>query len=173
MFIVTVAITDVCLYLRAWNTFGKNEDLRSSGKQSQNVWPSNMGPIACSETSVTNYHYTLRNIPEERRSRFHRSGSLKSSKKEGKKKKKKERTFCGQQLKSPEHTHTHTHTHTLTRDQILSYKVQALNSALSGILILGSAPSMNVRPSTSTEMCRDTLLYWCLSQYADTCKWTL
>jgi len=45
-----------------------------------------MGPIACSETSVTNYHYTLGNIPEERKSRFHRSGSLKSSKKEENKK---------------------------------------------------------------------------------------
>ena len=27
-----------------------------------------MGPIGCPETSVTNYHHTLRNIPEERRS---------------------------------------------------------------------------------------------------------
>jgi len=27
-----------------------------------------MGPIGCPETSVTNYHSTLRNIPEERRS---------------------------------------------------------------------------------------------------------
>ena len=26
-----------------------------------------MGPIGCPETSVRNYHYTLRNIPEERR----------------------------------------------------------------------------------------------------------
>jgi hypothetical protein len=30
------------------------------------------------ETSVTNYHSTLRNIPEERRSHLHRGGSLKS-----------------------------------------------------------------------------------------------
>jgi hypothetical protein len=27
-----------------------------------------MGPIGFSETSVRNYHYTLRNSPEERRS---------------------------------------------------------------------------------------------------------
>jgi len=27
-----------------------------------------MGPIGCSETSVTDYQSTLRNIPEERRS---------------------------------------------------------------------------------------------------------
>jgi len=28
-----------------------------------------MGPIGCPETSVRNYYYTLRNIPDERRSR--------------------------------------------------------------------------------------------------------
>jgi len=27
-----------------------------------------MGPIGCPETSVRNYHYTLRNIAQERRS---------------------------------------------------------------------------------------------------------
>jgi hypothetical protein len=37
-----------------------------------------MGPIRCPETSVNNYHSTLRNIPEERRSQVHRGGSLKS-----------------------------------------------------------------------------------------------
>jgi len=31
------------------------------------VPPFEMGQIGCPETSVTNYHYTLRNIPEERR----------------------------------------------------------------------------------------------------------
>ena len=30
--------------------------------------PLKMGPIGCPETSVRNYHYTLRNIPEECRS---------------------------------------------------------------------------------------------------------
>jgi hypothetical protein len=35
-----------------------------------------MGPIGCPETSVWNYLYTLRNIPEERRSYLHRGGSL-------------------------------------------------------------------------------------------------
>jgi len=50
-----------------------------------------VGPIACSETSVAKYHYTLRNIPEERKSRFHRSGSLKLSKKEEREKKEKKR----------------------------------------------------------------------------------
>ena len=29
-----------------------------------------MGPIVCSETLVTNYKSTMRNIPEERRSQY-------------------------------------------------------------------------------------------------------
>jgi hypothetical protein len=37
-----------------------------------------MGPISCLETSVQNDHFALRNIPEERRSRLRRGGSLKS-----------------------------------------------------------------------------------------------
>jgi hypothetical protein len=37
-----------------------------------------MGPIRCPETSVKEYHSTLRNTPEERRSHQHRGGSLKS-----------------------------------------------------------------------------------------------
>jgi hypothetical protein len=32
-------------------------------------WPLKMGPIGCPETSVRNYHSTLRIIPEERRSK--------------------------------------------------------------------------------------------------------
>jgi hypothetical protein len=37
-----------------------------------------MGPIGCPKTSVRNYHYSLRNKPEERSSRTLRGGSLKS-----------------------------------------------------------------------------------------------
>jgi hypothetical protein len=37
-----------------------------------------MGPIGCPETSVRNYHYSLRNNPEERSSQLPRGGSLKS-----------------------------------------------------------------------------------------------
>jgi len=37
-----------------------------------------MGPIGCPEMSVQNYHFTLRNTPEERRSHLRRGGSLKS-----------------------------------------------------------------------------------------------
>jgi len=36
-----------------------------------------MGLRGYSETSVTNYQSTLRNIPQERRSHLHRAGSLK------------------------------------------------------------------------------------------------
>lgn len=36
------------------------------------------GPLGCPEASVRNKHYTPRNIPEERRSRLLRSGSLQS-----------------------------------------------------------------------------------------------
>jgi len=38
-----------------------------------------MEPIGCPETSVRNYHYSLRNDPEERGSRLLRGGSLKSA----------------------------------------------------------------------------------------------
>jgi len=35
--------------------------------------------MACTETSVKNYHYSLRNNPEERRSQLFRGGCPKSS----------------------------------------------------------------------------------------------
>jgi len=38
-----------------------------------------MVPTDCPETTVTNYHYSLRNNPEERSSQLIRGGSLKSS----------------------------------------------------------------------------------------------
>jgi len=39
-----------------------------------------MGPIGCPETSVRNYHYSLRNNPEKRSSHLLSGGSLKSGK---------------------------------------------------------------------------------------------
>ena len=39
-------------------------------------WPLKIGPIGCPETSVWNYHYSLRNNPEERSSHLLRGGSL-------------------------------------------------------------------------------------------------
>ena len=40
--------------------------------------PLKMGPIGCPETSVINYHYSLRNNPEERSSHLLRGGNLQS-----------------------------------------------------------------------------------------------
>ena len=40
--------------------------------------PSKVGPIGCSETSVTNYHYSLRNNPEEHIFHLLRGGNVKS-----------------------------------------------------------------------------------------------
>jgi hypothetical protein len=40
--------------------------------------PLKMGPIRCPETSLNDYHSTLRNIAVERRSDQHHGGSLKS-----------------------------------------------------------------------------------------------
>jgi hypothetical protein len=68
-----------------------------------------MGPIAWTETSVTNYHYTLRNIPEERKSRFHRSGSLKSSKKEEEENRRKKKGSSVHNSLKITGTHTFTH----------------------------------------------------------------
>jgi hypothetical protein len=39
-----------------------------------------MGSICCPEISITNYHSTLRETPEERRSHLHRGGNLKTAK---------------------------------------------------------------------------------------------
>jgi len=48
--------------------------------RSQYSWSLKMGPIRCPISSVRNYHYTLRNNPEERSSHPLRGGSLKSRK---------------------------------------------------------------------------------------------
>jgi len=42
------------------------------------VGPLKMGPIGCSETSVRNYHYSLRNSSKQSSSHLFRGGSLKS-----------------------------------------------------------------------------------------------
>jgi hypothetical protein len=41
-------------------------------------WHLKMGPVRCPDTSVKDYHSTVRNTPEECRSHQHRGGSLKS-----------------------------------------------------------------------------------------------
>jgi hypothetical protein len=60
--------------LRSTNNYFLIPTLTSS---SQISWPLMIGPICCTETSVSNYHRTLCNIPEERRSHLLRGGSLK------------------------------------------------------------------------------------------------
>jgi len=42
----------------------------TSPRRRRNSWPSKMGPTGCFETSVRNYHTTVRNISEERKSRI-------------------------------------------------------------------------------------------------------
>jgi len=61
---------------KSWNWF---ECAVGGVRHPQHIsWPLKMWPLDCPETSVRNYHSTLRNIPEERRSHLHRGGSLKS-----------------------------------------------------------------------------------------------
>jgi len=51
---------------------------RSSLRESRIQRTLKMGPMGCSETSVTNYHHSLRNSPEERSSHTLHDGSLNS-----------------------------------------------------------------------------------------------
>ena len=44
-------------------------------KNTEDSWNLKMGPIGCPETSVRNYHHSLRNNPEERSSHLLRGGS--------------------------------------------------------------------------------------------------
>jgi len=52
---------------------------RLSRKRKKIDWTMNIGLIGCLETSVSKCQYKLRNIPEDRSSRAHCGGSLKSS----------------------------------------------------------------------------------------------
>jgi hypothetical protein len=45
---------------------------------SRTAWPLKMVPISCTEMSIRNYYFTLRNIPNARRYHLDRGGSLKS-----------------------------------------------------------------------------------------------
>ena len=47
------------------------------GQSVHTARPLKMGRVGYTETSVTKYQFTPRNIPEERRSHLHREGSLK------------------------------------------------------------------------------------------------
>ena len=43
---------------------------KSQKSKKKNSWPYKLGPTGCPETSVSSYHYTLRNFSEEHRSYF-------------------------------------------------------------------------------------------------------
>jgi hypothetical protein len=55
----------VIVYQLFGTTYGSNFKVQESKKEKKTL---KMGPIGCPETSVKKYHYTLRNLPEERRS---------------------------------------------------------------------------------------------------------
>jgi len=61
----------------SWPTFRYKLSAPNSRVRQSRHWK--MGPKVCPETSVRNYHDSLRNNPEERSSHLLRSGSLKSS----------------------------------------------------------------------------------------------
>ena len=74
-------ITQLAVIILYWRfgTSYRSYLLRSRTQEAfLNFWPHEMGPIRCPETSVRNYHYSLRNNSEERSSRILRGGSLKS-----------------------------------------------------------------------------------------------
>jgi hypothetical protein len=56
--------TTQCLVVVLYRRFGTNCRAHRKGSRNQ------LGPIGCPETSVQNYHFTVRNISEERRSDF-------------------------------------------------------------------------------------------------------
>jgi len=60
-------------------TFRDNLLVRSSRVKKSISWTFSMGPIGCPETWVRNYHSTLRNMLEERRSEFLISEHVQSS----------------------------------------------------------------------------------------------
>jgi hypothetical protein len=54
-------------------------EIQKERKTKKGPWSFKMGPIGSPETSVANYQYKLRKIPEERISHLRRGGSLKST----------------------------------------------------------------------------------------------
>ena len=53
--------------------------LQGSNRMPLTAWSLKIGPIGCFETSLWNYHSTLRKIPKESRSHLNCGGSLKST----------------------------------------------------------------------------------------------
>jgi hypothetical protein len=61
-----------------WIRFTQSLDRTFEGDRTRTSGVKTIGPICCPETSVRNYHYSLRNNPEECSSPLFRGGSLKS-----------------------------------------------------------------------------------------------
>ena len=68
------------IYYRRFGTNSRSLLLRSRNFQEIILDFLKMGPMGFPETPVRNYYYTLRNIPEERKSHIRRGGSLKPRK---------------------------------------------------------------------------------------------
>jgi hypothetical protein len=85
---------EICALLGYYAAYGGNllpmfrdnlsalSSMVKKSKKKRNFLTLESGLIGCSETSVANYHCTLRNIPEERISRPFRGGSPKLGGKE-------------------------------------------------------------------------------------------
>jgi hypothetical protein len=65
---VLVQCVKVCI---SWNKINNRKNMNG-------VTIKNTGPKFCIETSVQNYHFALRNNPEECRSQYHRGRSTES-----------------------------------------------------------------------------------------------
>jgi hypothetical protein len=63
----------------SYGRFGTTHRSHLQGSSSPRRLTLKLGPIGCPEKLVTNYHSTLRNMPEERRSHLNCDGSLKWS----------------------------------------------------------------------------------------------
>jgi hypothetical protein len=64
-----------------YRRFGTTYGSHLQGARNQDYWLMKMGMMGCPETSVINYHYTLRNSPEECSYHPIRGGSVKSNSK--------------------------------------------------------------------------------------------
>jgi len=75
----TNMIVDICALQRCYAACSCNFSPKFRDNLWVQSWPLKMEPIGCPEKSARDCHYTLRNIPEERRSHVLRGGSMKST----------------------------------------------------------------------------------------------
>jgi hypothetical protein len=65
-------VLSICLFIRFLGYYAASISVWLPTSSNLIAWPLKMGPIDCTETSVTNYYSTLCNIREERRPHLHR-----------------------------------------------------------------------------------------------------